>query len=146
MYSLLISHQGRLAMNTTTVRINSSTSSSNLCLNNLSPTANDNDNNTTENTEPIPPNKKRKQWKLVDFFRNYFEYLRALLITFLIKALRSSGPIPKHVAVIMDGNRRYAKKKGFKHVSEGHFEGAKALETVQRTILIVIYSYTPPPF
>lgn len=61
---------------------------------------------------------------------DYLDYLKAALITILISGLRASGPIPKHVAIIMDGNRRYAKKKGFSHVSEGHFEGAKTLEKV----------------
>ncbi|KAJ3325280.1 hypothetical protein HDU76_013216 [Blyttiomyces sp. JEL0837] len=37
------------------------------------------------------------------------------------------GPIPKHVAFIMDGNRRFAKKKGFK-LQKGHQEGFSKLE------------------
>ena len=32
------------------------------------------------------------------------------------------GPIPSHIAIIMDGNRRYAKEHG-KDVREGHLEG-----------------------
>ncbi len=35
--------------------------------------------------------------------------------------------IPKHVAIIMDGNGRWAEKHGLKR-SEGHTEGAKVLE------------------
>lgn len=35
--------------------------------------------------------------------------------------------IPKHVAIIMDGNGRWAKKRGLKR-SDGHIEGAKVLE------------------
>lgn len=35
--------------------------------------------------------------------------------------------MPKHVAIIMDGNGRWATKKGLKR-SEGHIEGAKTLE------------------
>lgn len=35
--------------------------------------------------------------------------------------------MPKHVAIIMDGNDRWATKKGLKR-SEGHIEGAKVLE------------------
>ena len=38
-------------------------------------------------------------------------------------------PIPKHVAVIMDGNRRYAKEMGMM-VQEGHLEGKDKLEQV----------------
>ncbi|MBE6155021.1 MAG: di-trans,poly-cis-decaprenylcistransferase [Firmicutes bacterium] len=35
--------------------------------------------------------------------------------------------VPKHVAIIMDGNGRWATKKGLKR-SEGHLEGSKTLE------------------
>lgn len=37
------------------------------------------------------------------------------------------GNIPKHVAIIMDGNRRWAKERGLE-ASEGHKQGAKTLE------------------
>ncbi len=36
---------------------------------------------------------------------------------------------PKHVAIIMDGNRRFAKQKGLE-VSEGHKQGVEALEKI----------------
>ena len=39
--------------------------------------------------------------------------------------------MPKHIAIIMDGNRRWAKAKGMP-ASYGHKEGAKALENVVR--------------
>ncbi len=39
--------------------------------------------------------------------------------------------LPKHIAIIMDGNRRWAKSKG-KPSSFGHKEGAKTLEKVVR--------------
>ena len=39
--------------------------------------------------------------------------------------------LPKHIAIIMDGNRRWAKNKG-KPASFGHKEGAKTLEKVVR--------------
>ena len=39
--------------------------------------------------------------------------------------------MPKHIAIIMDGNRRWAKSKG-KLVSFGHKEGAKTLENIVR--------------
>lgn len=39
--------------------------------------------------------------------------------------------LPKHIAIIMDGNRRWAKKKGLP-VSLGHKEGAKTLEKIVR--------------
>ena len=39
--------------------------------------------------------------------------------------------LPKHIAIIMDGNRRWAKKNG-KSASFGHKEGAKTLEKIVR--------------
>lgn len=39
--------------------------------------------------------------------------------------------LPKHIAIIMDGNRRWAKNKGLP-ISFGHKEGAKTLEKIVR--------------
>ena len=39
--------------------------------------------------------------------------------------------MPRHIAIIMDGNRRWAKERG-KNASFGHREGAKTLENVVR--------------
>ena len=39
--------------------------------------------------------------------------------------------LPKHIAIIMDGNRRWAKAKG-KPASFGHKEGAKTLEKIKK--------------
>jgi len=39
--------------------------------------------------------------------------------------------MPKHIAIIMDGNRRWAKQKGL-DIRSGHKEGAKTLERVVR--------------
>src|SRR6266508_5232268 len=43
-----------------------------------------------------------------------------------------SRPIPRHVAVIMDGNGRWATQRGFPRVA-GHTEGVKAVRGVVRT-------------
>jgi len=40
---------------------------------------------------------------------------------------KNTDNLPKHIAVIMDGNGRWAKEKGLSR-SKGHSEGAKALE------------------
>ena len=39
--------------------------------------------------------------------------------------------LPKHIAIILDGNRRWAKAKGLP-TSQGHKAGGKALEKVVR--------------
>ena len=40
-----------------------------------------------------------------------------------------NGPVPKHVAIIMDGNRRYAKTRNIKKI-EGHISGFEKLVEV----------------
>ncbi|MDI3502958.1 MAG: tritrans,polycis-undecaprenyl-diphosphate synthase [Archaeoglobi archaeon] len=44
------------------------------------------------------------------------------------------GPLPRHVAIIMDGNRRFAQKLG-KNPRRGYFFGAKKTEEVLRWLL-----------
>ena len=39
-----------------------------------------------------------------------------------------SGPLPRHVGVILDGNRRYARKIGLPFVGDGHRRGADKVE------------------
>lgn len=41
----------------------------------------------------------------------------------------SAGPIPRHVAFIMDGNRRYARERHI-NVVHGHSEGFQTLRRV----------------
>ena len=41
----------------------------------------------------------------------------------------NDNTIPKHVSIIMDGNGRWATKRGLKR-SEGHLEGSKTLEKI----------------
>ena len=40
-----------------------------------------------------------------------------------------AGPMPKHIAIIMDGNRRYAREEG-KDVKEGHLAGKEKIREV----------------
>src|SRR5271154_1976474 len=49
-----------------------------------------------------------------------------------IAAIRR-GPVPQHIAIIMDGNRRYARSNRMDS-AEGHYSGAETLKNV------------PPPF
>ncbi len=46
----------------------------------------------------------------------------------LLRSVRK-GNIPEHIAIIMDGNRRFARKKGLKPY-QGHFFGSKKAEEV----------------
>jgi ditrans,polycis-polyprenyl diphosphate synthase len=46
----------------------------------------------------------------------------------LLKVL-AAGPVPKHVAFVMDGNRRYARSRHLA-VQRGHSDGFLALQRV----------------
>ena len=58
----------------------------------------------------------------------FHEPLRGLLLHSL-----KLGPLPRHVAIIMDGNRRWTEKKGQK-VTKGHIQGFEALKGVRYTV------------
>jgi len=47
----------------------------------------------------------------------------------IVLGILAAGPIPKHVAFVMDGNRRYARRNN-KNVQQGHSEGFVALKRV----------------
>lgn len=59
-----------------------------------------------------------------------FHSLGSLVQNLLFRIL-SVGPIPNHIAFIMDGNRRYAKKKNLEE-GDGHKAGFSALMSVLR--------------
>lgn len=46
-----------------------------------------------------------------------------------IEAIKQRGNLPRHIAVIMDGNGRWAKKRGLPRL-EGHREGIKSVRAV----------------
>ena len=50
-------------------------------------------------------------------------------------AVLSAGPVPQHVAFVMDGNRRYARRQ-HKVVWEGHADGFEALRRVSPHYII----------
>lgn len=52
---------------------------------------------------------------------------KALKMSIKKNSLVEKGNIPKHVAIIMDGNRRWAKQKGLT-IDKGHEAGAKNLD------------------
>ena len=45
----------------------------------------------------------------------------------------NTSNLPKHIAIIMDGNRTWAKEKGMDQ-KLGHKEGAKTLEKIRKKI------------
>src|SRR2546430_5736166 len=45
-----------------------------------------------------------------------------------VRAGGGGGGLPRHVGVIMDGNRRWAKAAGFDDPSQGHHAGAQKIE------------------
>ncbi|EFQ97412.1 dehydrodolichyl diphosphate synthase [Nannizzia gypsea CBS 118893] len=47
----------------------------------------------------------------------------------LLVSIVQQGPIPRHIAIIADGNRRYAKSRGFS-IKKGHTLGADVLNNV----------------
>lgn len=51
--------------------------------------------------------------------------IRDICITIL-----KCGPIPQHVAFIMDGNRRFATRRGLPSKAHGHFHGFTKFEQV----------------
>jgi ditrans,polycis-polyprenyl diphosphate synthase len=51
----------------------------------------------------------------------------------LLGALRQ-GPVPQHIAFVMDGNRRFARKNGIE-VVEGHNLGFESLARVRGPML-----------
>ncbi len=46
-----------------------------------------------------------------------------------LDALAAGGPIPNHIAIIMDGNGRWAKSRG-KHRASGHREGVRSVKVI----------------
>jgi ditrans,polycis-polyprenyl diphosphate synthase len=57
-----------------------------------------------------------------------FAFIKAQLVILLLHVL-SAGPIPRHVAFEMDGNRRFARLTGRRAV-EGHSDGFHTLKRV----------------
>jgi ditrans,polycis-polyprenyl diphosphate synthase len=54
-------------------------------------------------------------------------YAKTFILSLMTKVVKQ-GPIPDHIAIIMDGNRRFARKH--KDHSFGHSYGFVALERV----------------
>jgi short-chain Z-isoprenyl diphosphate synthase len=59
-------------------------------------------------------------------------FKRLLYFTYgkLLEKEVKKGTVPIHIGLILDGNRRYAREKGFNDITMGHMEGAKKLDDV----------------
>ncbi|KAF8548176.1 Undecaprenyl diphosphate synthase [Imleria badia] len=62
------------------------------------------------------------------FIRSLITHFKTWLLCLLLDIL-ATGPTPRHVAFVMDGNRRYARRLG-KQGKEGHSHGFKNLHRV----------------
>ena len=65
---------------------------------------------------------------LVAIIKLPFNYVQRQL-SYLLLAIIATGPVPRHIAFEMDGNRRYARRLG-KEGKEGHQDGFHALVNV----------------
>ena len=72
--------------------------------------------------EKLPIAKLLGVAKLRDIAAKYYEQQ-------LLEEVRQRGNIPRHIAIILDGNRRFAQKSGLNKL-QGHVLGAKKLEEV----------------
>jgi undecaprenyl pyrophosphate synthase len=59
----------------------------------------------------------------------FWDHISSRVERFVLHVL-ASGPIPQHVAFVMDGNRRYARKER-KQTIQGHTDGFMALRRVR---------------
>jgi short-chain Z-isoprenyl diphosphate synthase len=79
-------------------------------------------------------------------YRRLIEIVLAPAYAFYTGRLRAavmSHPRPGHIAVIMDGNRRWATSEGFADPGEGHRRGAeKALELIDWCVELGIHEIT----
>ena len=87
-------------------------------------------------------------FRLIDWIAKKVE---RVLVNWLIRTL-SCGPIPKHIAIIMDGNRRYASKLGLADRRLGHYHGYDRFETVLNWCLrlgvkcVTVYAFSVENF
>lgn len=66
-----------------------------------------------------------------------FTYAIELVKDFFISMMKTA-PIPQHIGLIMDGNRRYAKSKDMA-LKDGHNAGADSLLQVSRAHIFIIW-------
>jgi len=60
----------------------------------------------------------------------------------ILLTVLAAGPVPEHIAFVMDGNRRYARKNN-KSVQDGHSDGFAALRRVGITLALGLFLIFP---
>lgn len=76
-----------------------------------------------------------------------FSWIIVLACQEIFISIMSTGPVPKHIGLIMDGNRRFAKKRDIS-LAAGHAAGATSLLSVLETCFrvgvtnITIYAFS----
>ncbi|KAL9652832.1 hypothetical protein ABK040_010864 [Willaertia magna] len=80
-----------------------------------------------EEDEKQDNKEKNKKFFLFQWFHSIYEFIISIIITILRFNLTMNKLLPKHIAFIMDGNRRWAKTKSLP-IKEGHYCGYKKLK------------------
>ena len=73
------------------------------------------------------------QKKVLEYIEGKMKPIKDLIYRFYSNKLLSevkSIPPPRHIGLILDGNRRYAIERGLKTITEGHKRGADKLDEV----------------
>eukprot|EP00039_Didymoeca_costata_P013857 m.217324 g.217324 ORF g.217324 m.217324 type:complete len:132 (+) comp15885_c0_seq4:190-585(+) len=77
------------------------------------------------------------------FLENVFGSVQSICRSAVIKVAKS-GPVPRHIAFIMDGNRRFARKRKMA-LRNGHAMGFEKLREVHECfhmIYLLVYTYS----
>jgi len=89
-----------------------------------------------------PPPRLRTFCQMASLLNSAYDSLSSAFRRGLIKVL-AAGPVPQHIAFVMDGNRRYARQRNVA-INQGHTDGFNALRQVCsshvsfRSLLIII--------
>lgn len=70
-------------------------------------------------------------WPILEWLLRFplLQMVLAWMQDLLIRTVRT-GPLPRHIALVMDGNRRYARKLHMETI-EGHSQGFESLKLVK---------------
>ena len=64
------------------------------------------------------------------------EKLSLIILQKFIFNILKCGPVPKHMAIILDGNRRYARKRGIR-TQMGHKIGFDLIDKIKHSIFLI---------